>query len=200
MPPWAATSAETIASPRPVPPAVRARDEPGRGETGPAVVGLGDLRAGDVHLAGDARRHRPEQLVEQLDPQAGDRAADGAARRVRPDGVVRDVAGIDEVGVATFARNAHPATGSNEGPGAINVPVQVGGVVVHPGDVLRGDASGVVVVSREHLDMVITLTRTVQERETAWRQAVADGVSMAAATGVDALIDERRSAAATQLP
>ena len=116
------------------------------------------------------------------------------------DGAVRDVEGIDEVGLPTFARGTHPATGSNEGPGAINVPVQVGGVVVHPGDVVRGDASGVVVVPREHLDTVIAMTRTVEQRELAWRQAVADGVSIAAATGADAVIAERRNAAATHLP
>jgi regulator of RNase E activity RraA len=116
------------------------------------------------------------------------------------DGAVRDIGGIDQVGVPTFARNAHPATGSNEGPGAINVPVQVGGVVVHPGDVIRGDASGLVVVPREHLDTVIAMTRTVEQREVAWRQAVADGVSIAAATGADAVIDERGNAAATPLP
>ena len=116
------------------------------------------------------------------------------------DGAVRDVEGIDEVGLPTFARGTHPATGSNEGPGAINVPVQVGGVVVHPGDVIRGDASGLVVVPREHLDTVIAMTRTVEQREAAWRQAVADGVSIAAATGADAVIDERGSAAATPLP
>ena len=116
------------------------------------------------------------------------------------DGAVRDVEGIDEVGLPTFARGTHPATGSNEGPGAINVPVQVGGVVVHPGDVVRGDASGVVVVPREHLDTVIAMARTVEQREVAWRQAVADGVSIAAATGADAVIAERRNAAATHLP
>ena len=33
------------------------------------------------------------------------------------DGAVRDLDGIDDVGTPTFARNAHPATGSNEGPG-----------------------------------------------------------------------------------
>lgn len=116
------------------------------------------------------------------------------------DGAVRDVEGIDEVGLPTFARGTHPATGSNEGPGAINVPVQVGGVVVHPGDVIRGDASGVVVVPREHLDTVIAMTRTVEQREAAWRQAVADGVSLAAATGVDAVIDARGGTAAAPLP
>jgi regulator of RNase E activity RraA len=78
--------------------------------------------------------------------------------------------------------------------------VQVGGVVVHPGDVVRGDASGVVVVPREHLDTVVAMTRTVEQREVAWRQAVADGVSIAAATGADAVIAERSNAAATPLP
>ena len=134
----------------------------------------------------------------------GDIVSGALARRgvvgVVVDGAVRDVEGIDEVGLPTFARGTHPATGSNEGPGAINVPVQVGGVVVHPGDVVRGDASGVVVVPREHLDTVIAMTRTVEQREAAWRQAVAEGVSLAAATGVDAVIEERGGTAAAPLP
>ncbi len=116
------------------------------------------------------------------------------------DGAVRDVAGIDEVGVPTFARNAHPATGSSEGPGAINVPVQVGGVAVHPGDVLRGDDSGIVVVPRAHLDTVIALTRAVAEREATWRRAIADGIDVAAATGADLVLDERRTTTAPPLP
>ncbi|MDP9458984.1 MAG: dimethylmenaquinone methyltransferase [Actinomycetota bacterium] len=116
------------------------------------------------------------------------------------DGAVRDVAGIDEVGVPTFARNAHPATGSSEGPGAINVPVQVGGVAVHPGDVLRGDDSGIVVVPRAHLDTVIALTRAVAEREATWRRAIADGTDVAAATGADLVLEERRTTTAPPLP
>ena len=130
----------------------------------------------------------------------GDILTGAVARRgvvgIVVDGAVRDLEGIDELGVPTFARNAYPATGSNEGPGAINVPVQIGGVAVRPGDVVRGDASGVVVVPREHLDTVLALTRDVAQREAAWRQAMADGATMAAATGVDALLEERRSAAA----
>jgi regulator of RNase E activity RraA len=134
----------------------------------------------------------------------GDIVAGALVRRgvvgVVVDGAVRDVEGIAEVGLPTFARGTHPATGSNEGPGAINVPVQVGGVVVQPGDVVRGDASGVVVVPREHLDAVIAMARTVEQREVAWRQAVADGVGIAAATGVAAVIAARGNAAATPLP
>ena len=154
------------------------------------------VRPGDVVVI-DGGGHTDAALIGDI--IGGDiRRRGGAGLLV--DGVVRDLDGLEEVGLPTFARGTHPATGSNEGPGAINVPVQVGGVVVHPGDVVRGDASGVVVVPREHLDTVIALTRTVEQREAAWRQAVAEGVSIAAATGVDAVIDERGDATASPLP
>jgi 4-hydroxy-4-methyl-2-oxoglutarate aldolase len=116
------------------------------------------------------------------------------------DGAIRDVDGIDEVGTPTFARGAHPATGSNDGPGAINVTVQVGGVVVRPGDVLRGDASGVVVVPREHLDEVAALARAVDERETAWLETIRAGGSLAAAVGIDDVIARKRPDAGAPLP
>ncbi len=108
------------------------------------------------------------------------------------DGAVRDVDGLDATGLPTFARNAHPATGSNQGPGAVNVTVQCGGVTVRPGDVVRGDASGVVVVPREHLAEVVALATAVDERETAWRAAIAGGQSLPSATGIDALIAQLR--------
>ena len=116
------------------------------------------------------------------------------------DGAIRDVDGIDEVGTPTFARGAHPATGSNDGPGAINVTVQVGGVVVRPGDVVRGDASGVVVVPREHLDDVVALARAVDDRETAWLESIRAGGSLAAAVGIDDVIAQKRQDVGAPLP
>jgi RraA family protein len=106
------------------------------------------------------------------------------------DGAVRDLDGLDEAGLPTFAAGAHPATGSNQGPGAINVVVQCGGVTVRPGDVVRGDASGLVVVPKEHLAPVVALTKTVADREEGWRQAIAGGASLPAATGIDDLISK----------
>ena len=104
------------------------------------------------------------------------------------DGAVRDVDGIDVVGLPTFARGAHPATGSNQGPGAINVAVQCGGVAVRPGDVVRADSSGVVVVPREHLAAVVAAAEVVAGREAAWRAAIAGGATLPAATGIDDLL------------
>ncbi|MBV9795592.1 MAG: dimethylmenaquinone methyltransferase [Actinobacteria bacterium] len=106
------------------------------------------------------------------------------------DGAVRDLDGLDAVGLPTFAAGAHPATGSFQGPGAINVAVQCGGVTVRPGDVIRGDASGLVVVPREQLELVLTLTRAVADREAGWRQAIADGQRFPAAAGIDDLISQ----------
>ncbi len=108
------------------------------------------------------------------------------------DGAVRDLDGLDAVGLPTFARGAHPATGSNTGPGAINVAVQCGGVVVHPGDVVRGDTSGLVVVPRAHLADVVEAATAVARREDDWRRRIADGETLPAATGIDAVLAEVR--------
>lgn len=116
------------------------------------------------------------------------------------DGAVRDVDGLDAVGLPTFARAVHPATGSKQGPGAINVVIQCGGVTVRPGDVVRADASGLVVVPRERLAEVVALTRVVAEREDAWRAAIAGGESLPSATGIDDLIATLRRGDDRPLP
>lgn len=116
------------------------------------------------------------------------------------DGAVRDLDGIDEVGLPVYARCAYPTTGSIQGPGALNVPVQCGGVVVNPGDVIRADRSGAVLVPREHVEEVLRLTRAVAQRETEWRAAVAAGATLPSATGVDELIEQLRGRAETPAP
>jgi 4-hydroxy-4-methyl-2-oxoglutarate aldolase len=80
--------------------------------------------------------------------------------------------------------------GSNQGPGAINVVVQCGGVTVRPGDVVRGDASGPVIVPKEYLAPVLAMTEAVANREGDWRRAIAGGTSLPAATGIDDLISQ----------
>jgi 4-hydroxy-4-methyl-2-oxoglutarate aldolase len=121
-------------------------------------------------------------------------------RGVIVDGAVRDLDGIDEVGLPVYARCAYPTTGSIQGPGALNVPIQCGGVLVDPGDLVRADRSGVVVVPREHLQEVLRLTRAVARREDEWRAAVQAGASLPSATGVDQLISSLRETAEPAAP
>jgi 4-hydroxy-4-methyl-2-oxoglutarate aldolase len=61
-------------------------------------------------------------------------------------------------------------------------------VAVRPGDVVRGDASGLVVVPREHLAEVVELAAAVAQREDVWRRRIASGEALPAATGIDAIL------------
>jgi 4-hydroxy-4-methyl-2-oxoglutarate aldolase len=150
------------------------------------------LKATDLIAAGDVLvvdgGSRPDAAV--IGDIAGQALADLGCDGLVVDGAVRDLDGLHAAGLPTFAAGAHPATGSNQGPGAINVVVQCGGVTIRPGDVVRGDASGLVVVPKEHLAPVLTMTQAVADQEKDWRQAIADGASLPAATGIDDLISK----------
>ncbi|HEY1474279.1 MAG TPA: RraA family protein [Pseudolabrys sp.] len=60
------------------------------------------------------------------------------------DGAVRDVAAFAESDFPCFARAAIHRGPYKSGPGAINVPVSIGGSVIAPGDIVVGDEDGVV--------------------------------------------------------
>jgi regulator of RNase E activity RraA len=63
--------------------------------------------------------------------------------------------------------------------------------------VVRGDASGLVVIPKEHLEPVLALTKAVADRESGWRQAIADGATLPAALGLDDLIGKLAADRAT---
>ncbi len=65
------------------------------------------------------------------------------------DGLVRDLPGLQEVGLPVFARGVTPIGPLHRGPGEINFPVSCGGIVVNPGDLVCADGNGVVIVRRE---------------------------------------------------
>jgi RraA family protein len=65
------------------------------------------------------------------------------------DGAIRDVTRLKTVGIPVYAAGVTPAGPYKEGPGEINFPVVCGGVVVNPGDIIVGDADGVVVIRAE---------------------------------------------------
>jgi len=64
------------------------------------------------------------------------------------DGLVRDLRGIQAVGIPVFARGTTPVGPLHRGPGEINYPIALGGVVTHPGDVVVADRSGIVIVAQ----------------------------------------------------
>jgi regulator of RNase E activity RraA len=52
-----------------------------------------------------------------------------------------------------------------DGPGEINYPIQCGGQVVHPGDIIVADDDGVVVVPQDHAAGIVDKVKAVIVRE-----------------------------------
>ena len=73
------------------------------------------------------------------------------------DGGVRDVKGLRDLEFPTFSIGITPSIFGSRGPGAINVPIACGGVMVSPGDIVLGDDDGVVVVPRDDAERVLEL-------------------------------------------
>lgn len=81
------------------------------------------------------------------------------------DGCVRDVAELRASALPAFARGAVP-NGPHKGfGGSINMPIQCGGVAVHPGDVVIGDDDGVVVVPLKQAGAVLKRCQARLARE-----------------------------------
>jgi 4-hydroxy-4-methyl-2-oxoglutarate aldolase len=65
-------------------------------------------------------------------------------------GYVRDVAEMRHLRLPVFARGATVRGGRKEPICERNVPVSVGGQVIHPGDLIIGDDDGVVVIAKAY--------------------------------------------------
>jgi 4-hydroxy-4-methyl-2-oxoglutarate aldolase len=73
------------------------------------------------------------------------------------DGAVRDSLEIAEMDFPVFSVGTNPNGPTKQVSGRIGHPVTVGGVTVHPGDFVIGDADGVVVVERDKIASLLPL-------------------------------------------
>jgi 4-hydroxy-4-methyl-2-oxoglutarate aldolase len=105
------------------------------------------------------------------------------------DGAVRDAQGIVDQGPPTFARATCIRIFGSAGPGAINVPVQAGGVAVEPGDIVLGDRDGVVVVPRLDAERVLALADSHLAGELERVREVESGRSIGDVFGLDAKVE-----------
>lgn len=75
------------------------------------------------------------------------------------DGAVRDSLELIELGFPVFAAGTNPNGPTKFVPGRINWPISVGGIACNPGDLVVGDADGVVIVEREKAQSLLPLAR-----------------------------------------
>lgn len=94
------------------------------------------------------------------------------------DGLARDRAGIVAVGMPLFAMGIQPNSPALNGPGSVGLPVVLGGVQVCSGDLVVGDADGVVVIPAGRLAEVLASLRRVQAAEKEMEAKVRAGLTM----------------------
>ena len=90
-------------------------------------------------------------------------------------GAIRDSAEIGARRFPVYACGVTHRGPYKNGPGEINAPIALDGMVVHPGDIIVGDADGVVAVPLAHAEEVLALAEAQLAKETATLKAIAAG-------------------------
>ncbi len=88
---------------------------------------------------------------------------------------VRDIAELRAMRFPVWTRLVSCEGTVKASPGSVNVPVVLGGQVIEPGDVVRADDDGVVVVPRSEATEAAASARARTDRETATRARLAAG-------------------------
>ncbi len=98
------------------------------------------------------------------------------------DGACRDTHLSRELGYPVFSRSYSMRTGKDRVQvEAMNGTVNIGDARVNPGDILRGDADGVLVIPRAHEDAVLAAAEEIDAIEQKIRAAVNEGQTLAEA-------------------
>ena len=133
---------------------------------------LGAIRPGDV-LTYQANDNVSAHLGELSSETAKFRGARGAVI----DGGARDTEYMFRLGFPVFARYKTPL--DIRGRWRLvnwNVPVVIGSILIHPGDLILGDRDGVVVIPQTIAEEVVTKAEAVVHTENLVRAAILQGV------------------------
>jgi RraA family protein len=132
---------------------------------------LEQIQPGDVIVV-DGGGDLSRALVGDIMKNIAD--ARGAAGYVI-DGAIRDVAAFKGSDFPCFARGVTHRGPYKNGPGEINVPVSIGGMIVSPGDIVVGDEDGVVAFPQSSAPTLLESVRAQQAREATILQSIREG-------------------------
>jgi regulator of RNase E activity RraA len=136
------------------------------------IEAIDSLLPGEIAVVSTGHSLRNAPWGELLSTAAMARGARGAV----VDGLVRDVKKIFALGFPVFATGIKPV--DSRGRGEVvdyNVPVECGGVVVAPGDLIVADYDGVVAVPAKAVAEAVQLATEKVSRENDSRKELMDG-------------------------
>jgi RraA family protein len=90
-------------------------------------------------------------------------------------GAIRDSAELGAGSYPVFACAVTHRGPYKNGPGEINVPVTMGGMPVAPGDIIVGDADGLVAISLDQAERILASAKAILEKETAAMKQIQAG-------------------------
>lgn len=104
---------------------------------------------------------------------------------------VRDTAQLRQLGFPVFSLSVSIKGTVKETLGAINQPIIIGGETINPGDVVVGDADGVVVVRRSEIKEVVELSRIRENNEAGYIEAYKAGKSVIEVSNLEEKLREK---------
>ena len=81
------------------------------------------------------------------------------------DGAVRDIDAIEAVRFPVFSRGLAIGSCTKEKPGTLDTPIELGGTTVRPGDLIFGNADGLVIVEQNRIEEVYEAAVARRTRE-----------------------------------
>ena len=97
---------------------------------------------------------------------------------------VRDSEEITQMGFPVFSSSVCIAGTVKVTTGVINEPISFGGVIVNPGDIILGDADGIMVVPRQRLEEAVNASKKREEQEELMKDKIMNGASTAELLGL----------------
>ena len=130
----------------------------------------------------------PEPVALVGDLLATQAKVHGAAA-ILVDASVRDVEELVELGLPIWARYVRIRGAVKEPPGELDVPVEVGGTTIRPGDIVVLDADGVAVVEAGDVERVLEGAKAREDKETVKRERLQAGELSYEMDGLRAVVE-----------
>ena len=94
------------------------------------------------------------------------------------DGAVRDISTMKESNIQCYSSSINPYSGSIQSLGETQMTITCGGVQISPGDVVIGDADGVIIANIDSIENILDAAEAIVAKEAEIMDAMKDGESL----------------------